>query len=197
MKMRKGIVLTAVVVLFMFSKAVAADYDISGKWLLEGGGFAEKGVLRVELTDEGFLDIRTKVEDGTRYVLGYSVALWLNASRLGINAWEYSKNVDLELPIPIPSLNPTVNDPFKLPPVTVDRLTYKVTFTSISSGTVDIYGSLDVDVIGDVEIDSASAICKEGTEKPDIPDMTSGCNSGIIGAALVLGVFWVCRKRGR
>jgi hypothetical protein len=187
--MRKRTALIAAAALLLFATTAFADYDISGRWLLEGGGFAEKGVLRVELTDEGVLDIRTQLEDEVRHVAGYNVRLRLDASKLGISAWEYSKAMDLTPSIPIPDLNPTVNDPFKLPPVTIDGLTYEVTFTSITSGTVKIYGNLDVDVAGKVEIDSVSAIWKEGTEKPDIPDMSSGCNSGIVWMALIFGFF--------
>jgi hypothetical protein len=187
--MRRGTALGTVVVLFLFSKMAFADYDVGGRWLLEGGGFAQKGVLRVELTDEGVLDIQTQVEDGVRYVLGYSVGLWLDASKFGINAWKYSKTVNLQTPIPIPDLDPTLNDPFELPPVTVEKMTYKVVFTSTTSGTVKIYGNLDIDVVGEVEIDSASAIWREGMEKPDIPDMTSGCSTGIAWMALALGVL--------
>jgi hypothetical protein len=195
--MRKGTVLAAAAVLFLFSKAAFADYDVGGSWLLEGGGYAQKSILRVELTDDGVLDIQTQVEDGVRYVLGYSVNLWLNASKLGINAWKYSKTVSLQIPVPIPELDPTLNDPFELPPVTVDKLTYAVAFTTTTSGTVNIYGKLDIDVVGEVEINSASAIWKEGTEKPDIPDVASGCNAGagtgakIAGMALALGFFLV------
>ncbi|MDR2174931.1 MAG: hypothetical protein LBO82_03225 [Synergistaceae bacterium] len=185
--MRKKMVLTAAAVLFLFAETAFAAYDISGKWLLEGGGYAKKDVLRVELTDEGALDIRTRVENGVRYVSGYSVNLRLDASRLGINAWKYEKVVELSPSVPIPDLDPTLNDPFKLPPVTVDKLTYEVTFTSIHAGTVKIHGNLDVDVVGEIDIDSDSAIWKEGTEKPDIPDTTSGCNSGIAGMTLILG----------
>jgi hypothetical protein len=148
---------------------------------LEGTGYARKDFVRVELTDDGYLDIQTGMVDDVRHVLGYSVLFRLNASKLGINAWEYTKTVTLEYPVPLPELHPTVNKPFKLPPVTVDDLTYGVVFTSITSGTVDISGKLDVDVVGAVGIDSASAIWKEGTEKPDIPDKSSGCNAGMAG----------------
>lgn len=155
-----------------------AEYDISGRWLLEGGGYAEKGVLRVELEDEGHLDVHTSTESGDQYLTGYTVKVTLDASKLGINAWEYSDTVTLPRPVRIPELDPTTNEPFELPAVTVDGLTYKVTFTSTTSGTVEIYGSLDMDVVGTVNIDSMSAIWKEGTEKPDIEDMSSGCNAG-------------------
>jgi hypothetical protein len=194
--MRKSVILTAFIVLFLFSETAFADYDISGKWLLDGGGYAEKGILRVKLTDEGYLDIRTEMVDEVRYVLGYSVLFRLNASRLGINAWEYKKTVDLQYPVPLPDVRPTVNDPFELPPVTVDGLTYGVVFTSITSGTVDIYGSLDVDFVGMVGIDSTSFIWKEGTEKPDISDKSSGCSLGMAWMILALPAFLHIKVKG-
>ena len=43
--------------------------------------------------------------------------------------------------------------------------------TSVTSGKVDIYGTIDLDVIGRTEIQSTSAIWKEGTERPGIEDV--------------------------
>ena len=178
--------LLAVVVLLVTPGAALAEYDIGGWWLLEGSGYAEKGFVRAELTDSGTLNIQTQTEDGVRYVLGYSLDLRLDASRLNINAWKYSKIVLLDVPVPLPELNPTTNNPFELPPVTVDGLTYEVTFTSTTSGTVKLYGYLDIDVVGNIGVDSISAIWKSGTAKPDIDDMTSGCNWGVPWAASLL-----------
>ena len=68
---------------------------------------------------------------------------------------------------------------FYLPPVkTKEGLTYKVMLTSVTSGKVDIYGTIDLDVIGRTEIQSTSAIWKEGTERPGIEDVQSGCGIG-------------------
>lgn len=177
---------SVIVILLAAPRAAFAEYDISGWWLLEGSGYAEKGFVRAELTDSGTLDIKTQTEDGVRYVLGYSLDLRLDASRLDINAWKYSKIVLLDVPVPLPELNPTANDPFELPPVTVDGLTYEVTFTATTSGTVKIYGYIDIDVVGSVGIDSVSAIWKSGTDKPDIADMTSGCNGDVPWMASIL-----------
>jgi hypothetical protein len=156
---------------------------------MEGGGFAEKGFVRSELTLDGTLDIQTQTENDDRYFLGFSLAMRLDASRLNINTWKYSKVVVLDIPVKLPELSPTTNEPFELPPVPVDDLVCEVTFTSTTSGTVKIYGYIDVDVVGRVEIDSESAIWKEGSQKPDIPDKTSGCNAGLWGSLAVLGVL--------
>ncbi|MDR1376189.1 MAG: hypothetical protein LBJ22_01660 [Synergistaceae bacterium] len=176
--MRRFWVLTMAALLMTCGMAFAA-YDISGWWLLEGGGFAEKGFVRTELTDSGTLDIQTKTEDGVQYILGYSLNLRLDASRFNINAWKYSNIVLLDVPVPVPELTPTTNEPFELPRFTVDGLTCEITFTTTTSGTVRIYGYIDVDVVGSIEINSISTIWKNGTDKPETSDMTSGCNGGI------------------
>lgn len=165
-----------------------AEYDVGGRWLLEGTGYAEKDILRVELEDEGYLDIDTETKDGVQYLTGYDVKVTLDASKMGINAWEYANTVTLQTPVKIPELDPTTDDfdgPFELPPVSVDGMTYQVTLKSITSGTIAIYGDLNVDTVGTVEINSESAIWKEGTEKPDIPDMRSGCNAGMASVFLL------------
>ncbi|MDR2179416.1 MAG: hypothetical protein LBP21_03825 [Synergistaceae bacterium] len=187
----------AVVALLLTPGAVFAEYDISGWWLLEGSGYAEKNFLRTELTDTGRLDIQTKTEDGVQYVLGYSVDLRLDASRLNINTWDYSKIVLLDVPVPIPELNPTTNEPFELPRVTADGLTYEMTFTTATSGTVRIYGYIDVDVVGSVEINSISTIWKYGTEQPDVSDMTSGCDVGLGFFATGIATLAYLYRKGR
>jgi len=152
-----------------------AEFDPYGKWLLEGGGFAERSFVRVELTDWGELDVQTKLENGVRYITGYDVKVTLDASRFNINAWEYSNSETLQDPVRVPDVEPTLNEPFALPPVTYDGLTYVMEFTSTTSGTIRIYGHIS----GGVEINSLSAVWKEGTEKPKIPDKTSGCDAGV------------------
>jgi hypothetical protein len=104
----------------------------------------------------------------------------------------------LDVPVAVPELNPTTNAPFKLPQVTVDGLTYEITFTTKTSGTVRIYGYIDVDVVGQIEINSVSTIWKNGTDKPDVSDMTSGCSGGISWTASLLPALWmILRQRGR
>ncbi|MDR1978182.1 MAG: hypothetical protein LBQ42_05560 [Synergistaceae bacterium] len=193
--MRRFLILTVLVSIFASGTAFA-EYDVSGLWLLEGSGYAEKSPVRSELTDTGTLDIKTETKDGVQYIVGYSLELRLDASRFNINAWKDSKIVLLDIPVVVPELNPTTNRPFELPPVTIDGLTYEVTFTTTTSGTVKIYGYIDVDVVGSVEINSISVIWKSGTSKPDVPQMTSGCDSGMswVLLALVLGSGRVCRR---
>ncbi|MDR1874675.1 MAG: hypothetical protein LBQ90_06660, partial [Synergistaceae bacterium] len=169
-------------------------YDIGGRWLLKGGGHAEKGVVRVALQDSGYLNFLTEVDSGEQFLTSYSILVELDASRLDINAWRYAKMVTLPVPIKMPEVNPTLSQPFELPPVTADGLTWVVRFTSATSGTVDIYGEIDVDVVGRVTIDSQSAIWKEGTEEPDISDKLSGCNAGVPAAALFMSLLLPAMK---
>jgi hypothetical protein len=195
MNMRKISIWTAAILLLIAKNAAA--YDIGGRWLLEGSGYAEKSFVRSELTDWGTLDIQTETRDGAEYITGYFVWVELDASRLNIRTWDYSDTVLLPVPIPIPDLRPTVNEPFTLPPVTVNDLTYEVTFTSETSGTVKIYGYVDIDVVGWTEISSISVIWKEGTEKPDVPDMASGCNAGVAGVAGAILALAALSQRNR
>ena len=185
---RKFLFLT-VAVLFLTclaSKTAFAEYDVTGWWLLEGDGYAEKSPVRTRLADAGRMNIKTQTQDGVQYILGYSLDLWLDVSRLDINAWKYSKEVLFDVPIPVPALDPTMSDPFTLPSVTIDQLTYEMVFTTTTSGTVKIYGYLDVDVVGSVSIDSLSTIWKNGTQRPaDTSDLSSGCN-GMAWTALAL-----------
>ena len=184
--MRKSI-FAAIIGMFLlcFPATGFAEFDPYGNWFLEGGGYAEKSFLRVELNAWGELFVRTTLENGVRYVTGYDVRATLDATRLNINAWEYSASTTLQVPVRAPNANPTLNDPFELPPVTYDGLTYKVEFTSATSGTIWIYGYVD----GGVEINSESIVWKEGTEKPYNSDMTSGCDAGAGAAALPLVAF--------
>ena len=192
--MRKSIFAVIIVTfLLCVPETTFAEFNPSGRWLLEGGGFAEKSFIRVELTDWGELYIQTKLENGIRYVTGYDVKVILYASRLNINAWEYSNSETFQVPVMVPDVEPTLNEPFALPPVTYDGLTYKMEFTSAASGVIWIYGYLD----GGIEINSASTLWKEGTEKPKIPDKTSGCNAGLGMASLPLAalIFALASKK--
>ncbi|GHS94665.1 hypothetical protein AGMMS50276_07860 [Synergistales bacterium] len=166
------------VFLFLSAKTAFAEYDIKGRWLLEGDGYADESIVRLSLTDEGYMDIKTTVSNNVEFLTGYDVYFRINASRLGIKAWDYDRSETLRLSPPITLVNPTVSKPFKLPPVLIDDLTYAVTFTTETSGTVDIYGTIYVDYVGSVEINSVSAIWKEGTERPYVDSLASGCDGG-------------------
>ncbi|GHV33042.1 hypothetical protein FACS1894187_00290 [Synergistales bacterium] len=191
LKFGKVFCATVFVFLFLSTDVAYADYDVSGRWLLEGGGRASKGVLRVSMTVDGYLDVTTVLskdevllEDGEIlsgdlvFLTEYYTHARLNASRLDIKAWDYDKNVVQKPPIPIPPFDLTMSKPLVLPTVPVEDMTYQLTFTSPTSGVIKIKGTLNVDYVGDVEIDSESVIWKDGTERPDIDDKTSGCNTG-------------------
>lgn len=187
MNMRKTFIRLLLVTMLLSLASVAfAAYDMTGRWLIEGGGYAKKDILRVELSDEGTLDILSKTENGTQYITGYTLNIRLDASKLGIKAWNNTDTATFQVPVPMPEFNPTVNKPFELPAVTVDRMHYQVTFTSINSGTVKIYGFMDVDTAGTIEIDSLSAVWKQGTPKPNIDDKSSGCNTAGLSLFTVL-----------
>lgn len=165
--------------------AEPVSYDIAGRWMIEGEGYGEKRV-RVQLALDGTLDIQTGVVEGRRCITGYDLWLRIDASRLNIKAWTERYRETLHVPVPLPDLQPTLNKPFSLPAVrTKEGLIYKVTLTSVTSGKVDIYGTIDLDVIGRTEIQSTSAIWKEGTGKPRIDDVQSGCGLGM-GAMLLM-----------
>ena len=184
-------------VLFLNPRGSLA-YDPGGRWLLQGTGYAQKGVVRTRLTDSGVMDINTRVIDEIPCIVDYSVQLSLDASLLSINAWSYSREATLSTPFRVPNDEPTLNDPLDLPPVTVDDVTYKITLTSATSGTLEAYGSVDVDYVGRVQFESANALWKEGTPKPGVPNRSSGCNALSLEAlAPALLFFWSrTRKRG-
>lgn len=185
--MRIGRCLLFALLLLVFAvPAQASDYRIGGTWLTEGGGFIEKGIARVALTDSGWLKVITTYEDGVETITGYEVYGKLDASRLDINAWSYRNDITLGTPIPVKDFNPSMSEPFKLPPITVDELTYTLELTSVNSGTLKLRGYVDIDVVGRCEVNADNAIWKEGTPKPDIPDSESGCNAGAALPAMTL-----------
>lgn len=163
------------------SSAVAAesDYDIAGRWKMEGQGFGEKSPVRLTLALDGYLDIHTDTLSGRRCITGYDLWLRITTSRLDIKTWSERCSETLSVPIPLPELRPTLSEPFALPAVrTKEGLIYRPTLKGVSSGTVDIYGTIDLDVVGATEINSAAKIWKEGTEKPETKDLRSGCGVG-------------------
>jgi hypothetical protein len=158
--------------------ADAEGGTVGARWLSSGTGFAERGFVRVRLNADGVLDIKSTDVDGTENITGYEAWGGLNASLLGINTWGYHNKYELSLPIEVGSFNPTVNEPFRLPSFTIDRLTYTVVLTDENSGTVNISGYVDIDMVGDTEINANCAIWREGTPKPETPDTESGCDVG-------------------
>ena len=195
-----GVVLLAAALLALCGvvRAVAAEpvsYDIAGRWLMSGEGFGEKSPVRIRLTLDGDLDLHTGIVEGQRCVTGYDLWLRINASRLDIKTWSERYSETLHVPVPLPELRPTLNKPFTLPAVrTKEGLTYKVTLTSVTSGTVDIYGVIDLDVVGSTEINSEGLVWKEGTKKPETKDLLSGCRAGTGWGALFLLIPLLLRR---
>jgi hypothetical protein len=180
-----------------------SSYAIGGRWLVEGEGTAKKDILRVNLFAEGTMDIKSATEDGTESILGYESHATLDASRLGINAWEHYGSYQLPIPVPVSGFDPSMSEPFRLPPFTIDMpdgaLTYTVELTSVHSGTVNISGYINLDIVDRTDINANCAIWREGTPKPDMPEKTWGCDAGSgwasLFASVLLGAAFYWRKR--
>ena len=182
------------------SDAGHVPYDIAGRWHIAGDGYGEKSFLRLNLSLDGTLDLYTSVNaDGWRSITGYDIDLRIGTSRADIRTWTDRIEERLRIPIPLPELRPTVNNPFTLPAVNHDGLNYQVILTSESSGKVKIYGYIDLDVIGTTEVNSESVIWKSGTTKPSIDDsVDSGCRTGSWGLAAMAGLMgWGLLSRRR
>ncbi len=171
------------------ASAFASDYRIGGMWLTQGTGYAKKGALRVDLEDKGWLDVITTVSGDLETITAYRVYGELTASKLGINAWSYQNEITLGVPVPIEDFNPSMSEPFRLPSITIDKLTYTLVLTSVYSGTLELTGYVDIDVVGECEVHANNALWKQGTERPDIPDEGSGCSAGAAGGLAALFVL--------
>ena len=188
-------VLLAVCCTALLEAAQPVSYDVAGRWLIEGNGSGKK-TISVQLKLDGTLDIQTEVVGEKRCITGYDLWLRVDASRLNIKTWTERYRETLRVPVPLPDLQPTLSEPFSLPPVrTKEGLTYKITLTSVTSGTVDIYGIIDLDVVGATEINSEGVVWKEGTQKPETRDLLSGCRVGTGLGAMLLLVPLLLRSR--
>ena len=198
--LQRALLCAGLLFVFLFAGALPAraEYDIAGRWQMQGTGYGDKSGVRTELELRGYLDIRTQIVDGQRCVSGYNMKIRIDASKLNIKVWDKTSTEELRIPVPLPELRPTMSNPFNLPPVkTKDGLIYEVILQSVSSGLVKIYGTLDLDIIGVTKFDSNSVIWKEGTERPaDYKDMRSGCSLGGWGmAGLLLSAYVALRGR--
>lgn len=191
--------LVAVAALYVAVCPAAAEepvsYDVAGRWLMQGEGYGDKNSVRLQLRLDGVLDIRTGMVDNRRCVTGYDMWIRIDSTRVKIKTWQERYREELSVPIPLPELRPTLNSPLVLPAVkTREGLIYQVTLTSVTSGTVKIYGNIDLDVVGRTEINSECVLWKEGSDKPDIEDLVSGCSVGA-GAGALLLLFPVALRR--
>lgn len=163
------------------------SYDVTGRWLMEGEGYGDKNSVRLQLKLDGILDFRTDDIEGRRCITGYDLWIRIDTSRMNVKTWQETYREQLRIPLPLPELRPTLNSPLILPTVkTRDGLIYQVTLTSVTSGTVKIYGNIDIDVLGKTEINSESALWKEGSQKPEVEDLSSGCGVGLGAGPLLL-----------
>lgn len=197
------------VLLFLLIMAAvrAEGYDVSGTWNIYGTGFVEKSFVRIslELRGEMYLtthevlelshDItnvisndtstvisRDKVNEYSDCLTGYDIDLRLYAfdkAGFDVKIWEDKLPNGIRIPIVFPDFTPTVNNPFVLPAVTHNGISYQVMFTSETSGKVRIRGYFDTDYVGGIELNSDCAIWKYGTSRPVTDSETSsGCYSG-------------------
>ena len=130
-----------------------------------------------------------------RFLTGYTIYVRIDLSKLlSYKVWDYTIPNGIRIPAPLPEMRPSNDNPYKLLEFGIDNeeqnMNYSIILTSTTSGKIIINGVIkDVEVVGDVEIDSESIIWLDGTERPGIdPSVDSGCNSGygIISLALIL-----------
>ncbi|MBQ3448862.1 MAG: hypothetical protein IJG34_03060, partial [Synergistaceae bacterium] len=173
------------------------DYDVAGTWMIKGVGHVDKSFVRSSLELSGNMYIQTESSDilsqDMRMLTSYDIYLRIDASTLNIKVYDKHIENRIRVNVPVPTRIPTAEYPIELPDVTYDDITYSATLTGANSGTVTISGIIrDVDVIGDLELDSDCKIWRAGTPEPKIDEgKNSGCNSffGIIAMILTLGVI--------
>ena len=190
--------LLAAVSIVLFSGVLfAADYRIGGNWVTDGEGFIEKGVVRVELKDSGWLRFESTMSGDSELLTGYEMYGKLEASSFSVGVWEDRAQDTYDIPIVIPpDFNPSMSDPFRFPSITASNLTYTLELTSVTSGTLHVHGYVDIDVVGTCEVNMHNDIWKEGTERPasEASDSGSGCSAGAGGtlfliAAAIAAIF--------
>lgn len=172
-------------------------FDAAGTWLIKGVGHVDKSFVRSSLELSGNMYIQTESSDilsqDMRMLTSYDIYLRIDASTLNIKVYDKHIENRIRVNVPVPTRIPTAEYPIELPDVTYDDITYSATLTGANSGTVTISGIIrDVDVIGDLELDSDCKIWRAGTPEPKIDEgKNSGCNSffGIIAMILTLGVI--------
>lgn len=175
-------ILACIVSVLVFSScayAASETFDIAGRWLMKGVGHVDKSFVRSSLALEGYMNIQTSgISQDVQMIESYDAYLRIDATTLGIKVYdEYIEN-GIKISAPVPTRIPTAAYPIELPSVTYDGLTYYVKITGSNSGTVTIQGVVkDVNIIGDVELDSDCKIWRAGTPEPEIDEgKSSGCD---------------------
>jgi hypothetical protein len=197
-----SLVLLSSLLLLTYAAAESdAAYRVGGVWLTEGTGFAKKGdVLRVQMNDSGWLRFDSTISGDCEFLTGYEIYGRLEASIFEIEAWEDSDSHVYDSPIPIPEdLDPSLSKPFTLPNIKLDNLTYTFVLTSVTSGTLNVGGYVDIDGVGRCEVHGDNALWRSGTEKPAVSDSSSGCSASpagaIAGLPTLCAVFLAGRRR--
>ena len=213
--------LLALILVTLARSSISADeydeYIIPGKWNIKGKGFGEYSPVRLQLKLYGDMDLTTSavseldteaiisddqtlpldllhLDGNMRALTGYTIHLQLNLTGASIKAWDEDFPNYIRIPILLPNMRPTANNPFVLPSVNLEKFRYKVSFTSTTTGKIRINGYTDVDNLGRCEINADCAIWKDGYPEPALEEETSsGCDSGISSLMLLL-VFAGVRK---
>ncbi len=216
--MMKKILLACMIVVLGSVSAIGEEYDIAGLWDIDGDGFVEKEFLRVSLEFDGYMILTTAttqeilddavsrdlvrqeyadradvLSGDVKFLTGYDINLTITATNLDIRAWSEHIPNGIRIPVPLPTQVPSASYPYELlVQPNVDGLNYKFTLTSATSGKVKITGYIDLDVVGETEINSECLIWKHGTPKPQSDGgSSSGCDAGFSGlyAVMMLVIF--------
>ncbi|MBQ9903672.1 MAG: hypothetical protein IJM47_02675 [Synergistaceae bacterium] len=184
----KRIFLTLIMI---FCSMTAEAYDIPGTWNVYGTGFVEKSFVRISFELRGEIELYSRdIGENLDCLTSYDVNLRIYAlskSGFDLKVWDDSFNEIFEYPIPIPEVSPTPNNPIVFPAITRGKLTYQLTLTSETAGKLRVKGYVDVDTVGEVEINTDCVVWKKGTQRPDTDSSTkSGCNLGITALMLLL-----------
>lgn len=195
--MKKIIIIASALALLASSAWADPPFRIGGpRWRTDGSGSIEKGIIRISLENEGWLEFVSYVSGDQEIVTGYRMRAKLTASGLGIKAWEEHDDhlYPFHVPMP-PNFDPSMGDSFTFPSITIQerdgssRITYTMTINSETGGTMSARGGMDIDVVGWCEADMTNRLWKDGTTPPDKPDTKSGCDTGASGIVGAIAAF--------
>lgn len=197
--------LCLVLILTLAAVSVAEASWLQRDWLTKGNGWAEKGAVRAGLDDHGSItftlsdDVSADISGDVSktYVKSIDIRAELNISKFNITGWEFHELTNLSIPLPIPDIAPTLDNPFviqgipfKTEEVRLDS--YSITIESESRGTLKAKGTL---LRESIDFELTNVLWQKGTPEPDTPDNKSGCNAGYAAAALVLIPLLALKKR--
>lgn len=193
-KMKK--IFVSVVLLLIAVSAGEASW-LARDWLMKGNGWAEKGIVRVHAKDVGSL-VFTISEDvsGDQYVTNVRIEAELTMSGLDIEAWSFAETTEVVPAIPVPEIEPTLDNPITINGIpfkneTVDIQSYSLSITSASSGAIKVRGEI---LEHGIDFSLDNVIWQGGTPEPETPDNKSGCN---MGAAFPFLLIPLLLKRAR